>query len=101
MIDRRAASPAVHLAALLAALTAAGCSAAGDSPDGGTRDAPDARDASGDGDATGGPGTFLLRTDEYVVPATAERYLCYARTLDEDLDIEAISYQRQDTVHHM
>jgi hypothetical protein len=45
--------------------------------------------------------TFTLTTDKFEVPAGQERYLCYARTLDEDLAVDRFDYAAPPVVHHV
>ena len=44
---------------------------------------------------------FKLTTDPMSVPAGAERYMCYAQTLDRDLVVDRFSYAQTATVHHL
>ncbi len=45
--------------------------------------------------------TFSLQTDAVTVAAGAEKYLCYAQTLDRDLVIDRFEYGQTATVHHL
>lgn len=44
---------------------------------------------------------FSIRTDDITVPAGAERYMCWAQTLDRDLAIDRFDYTQTNTVHHL
>jgi hypothetical protein len=44
--------------------------------------------------------TYRFETDEFTVPASDERFICYAKTLDEDLEIDRFQYPSRPVVHH-
>jgi hypothetical protein len=52
-------------------------------------------------DSTPAATTFTFTTDEVVVPAGAEKYLCYAKTLDRDLVVDRFSFKQTAAVHHL
>jgi hypothetical protein len=44
---------------------------------------------------------LVMRTDEFSVEAGEERYLCFTKTLDEDVVIDGYSHGAQSFVHHI
>lgn len=44
---------------------------------------------------------FDLTTGAIPVPGGAERYMCYAQTLDRDLVVDRFEYEQTATVHHL
>jgi hypothetical protein len=45
--------------------------------------------------------TYTVQTPSVTVSAGSERYVCYAKTLDEDLAVDRFDYAVRDYVHHM
>jgi hypothetical protein len=45
--------------------------------------------------------TYTLSTPEITVPAGQEKYVCFARTLDEDLSVDRFDFEGQTVVHHV
>ncbi len=41
---------------------------------------------------SGSPAEFVLKTTEFQVPAGEEKYLCYAKTLEEDMVVDRFDY---------
>jgi hypothetical protein len=64
------------------------------------RDAGAKADASGDLDFADAE-SVSWRTDEFEVKPGKERYLCFAKTIDEDLVIDGYSTQGAPFVHHL
>jgi len=46
------------------------------------------------------PNTFRYVTDEFTVDAYEEQYLCYAQTLEEDLEVDRFDYSPAPVIHH-
>ena len=44
---------------------------------------------------------FTLTTDEITVPAGAEQYTCYAKTLDRDIVVDRFNFEQSNAVHHL
>jgi hypothetical protein len=70
------------LAAILLGLVGTGCGSKGAGPA-----------ARGD--------HLLVRTDRISVPAGEEAFVCYAKTLEEDLVVDRIDYAARPLVHHL
>jgi hypothetical protein len=57
-----------------------------------------------DTDATQAPPSetfFTITTDELVVASGAEKYLCFAQTLDRDLVVDRFVFTKTEAVHHL
>ncbi len=48
-----------------------------------------------------GKDDFDFTTDEFTVAAGKEKYLCFTRRLDEALNIDRVSYEKNSVVHHL
>jgi hypothetical protein len=46
-------------------------------------------------------GTYTIQTPSIAIPASGERYVCYAKTLEQDLAVDRFDYAVKDYVHHM
>ena len=52
-------------------------------------------------DASSGAGTFTLTTPDIVVAAGEEKYVCFAKTLDEDVAVDRFDLTANPVVHHV
>jgi hypothetical protein len=57
--------------------------------------------SSGNTPPSTAPSTFTLTTPEITVPAGQERYVCFSKTLDEDLAVDRFDFEGQTVVHHV
>lgn len=57
--------------------------------------------SSGSGTPPIGAAPFTLTTPDITVPASAERYVCFSKTLDEDIAIDRFEFTQLPLVHHI